>query len=67
MIGADGPNGRWIEQLRKGRQLRAIGRSQGERRVLPRRQVEVDGGVPGPDAVAVAAVAEGRERRRGVR
>jgi hypothetical protein len=44
------------------------GGGQGERRVRPRRQVGVDGGALGSDAVAaVAAVAEGRERRRGVR
>ena len=65
MIGADGDGGRWVERLCKGRQLRAIGGSQGERRVWPRRQVGVDSGVPGSDAVA--AVAERREWRRGVR
>ena len=45
--------------------LRAMGGGQGERRVRPRRQAGIDGGVVGSDAVA--AVAEGRERRRGFR
>ena len=61
--GADRADGQWVEQLRKGRQLWAMGGGQGECRVRPRRQAGVEGGVLGSDAVA--AVAEGRERRRG--